>query len=143
MITRDLKLGEYTYKVDEFSATKRMILQFKIAKVFSSFYKNVSSAKSEQDLQKKIFEVFEQADPEESAKIIKELIMESVSAPNFKEDHKLFDKHFLSNYSHMIPLVAECFEVNYGESIQEIKKKFPIIGAIFPKFSSEDTKESE
>ena len=77
MITRDLKLGEYTYKVDEFSATKRMILQFKIAKVFSSFYKNVSSAKSEQDLQKKIFEVFEQADPEESAKIIKELIMET------------------------------------------------------------------
>jgi hypothetical protein len=165
MKTKDLKLDGFNYKVDEFKATSRLLLQFKFANHSSKFYGNIfTNSRARNDFeelsdeektkeiervnsasQTEIFKFFSTLDPEAGVDLVKSLIIESVSIPPFKaqEDNGLFDKHFKEHFHHLIPLAVEAYKLNYGKFIEELKKKFKPIGSIFPSFSLADMKEEK
>ena len=137
MKSKEFKIDNYTYQIEEFFATKRMTLQFKFGGLFAKIYGELLSTEGleDADIQTKVFNVIAEIDPLKTSEMVKELVQSAVMIPPNLEDDVFFDKHFKENYHHLIPLSIEAFNLNYGRSISELKKKLPLIGNVFPRSS--------
>ncbi len=142
MNIKELKLDETNYTIVEMkNVFSRIVLELKIAKLGSSF---TSYLDDSMELEIAFLKVLANLDAEGTAKLLKSLIQNSVEIPGNMHDDKIFDKHFSQNYEHLVPLAFECFDINFGKSIVELKKKFTAIGILSPKsgdlqFKKEDT----
>jgi len=134
MNTKTKEIDNINYHLEEFKATKRIVLQFKYGKVFAGFMDSMNSNPS---IQAGFFDCLSSLDPQETASMLKELVQSTITIPLIKDDEK-FDDHFQKHYEHLIPLAFDCFELNYGKSVIELKKKLVEIGILSPKSSEKD-----
>ena len=129
MNIKEIELDGIEYTVMEMrNVFNRIVLELKIAKLGASFTNYLDDS-----LEQAFLKALANLDPEDTAKLLKSLVQNSVEIPGDMHEDKVFDKHFSKNYEHLVPLAFECFDINFGKSIVELKKKFTEIGILSQK----------
>ncbi len=123
--TKNIKIDNVEYEIQELLAIERTLMAFKISKIlsdFGSFDDNKTEA---------FVDILNKLDPEYGAKLITTILQKGIRFPKVETENQ-FNIHFTQYYSHQIQLVADILSFNFSDTISNIKKKLTSIGAITP-----------
>ncbi len=125
------------YELDEMPATKRSIISLELKHIMTGLSEGVKDVDSDINYSKSIAGILDRIEPEKGAYLLRDIIMNGLRFPvmNTIED---YDIHFTKFYDHQIDLVAWIMELNFGKTIDNIKKKLTstgLFGLIFSRIT--------
>jgi hypothetical protein len=129
--TQEIEINQTTYTIQEILATDRIFLGIHLAKLNAHMLTDgdATSFLSSQD-------------PASTTKLIKSLLDKALQFPRFKKDND-FENHFSDNFSDIPELIGEIIELNFGETIENIKKKFLQTEKTTPKSGDQESSEQD
>ena len=136
--TKQITIESVNYELVEMLATKRSIIGLTVKNIILGIKDGIGNVKDGIDTEINYTKLFtgllERIDPEKGAYLLRDIILSGVQFPVLDNDR--YDEHFGEFYHHQIQLVSEIMKMNFGKSIDEIKKKLEqtgILGLIFSK----------
>lgn len=141
MITRKEKIDGVNYELQEITAMSRNEILFELKCIATGAKDGIGGIDAPMDYSMLIGGVLDRIKPKEGARLIYNIISKSVRFPEIKTEVD-FDAHFTEYYDHQIDLLVWIMEINFGKSIDRIKKKLLQTGILSLLFSKNQT-ESE
>lgn len=140
-MTRKEQIDGVNYELQEMPATKRNIILLELKNIAAGAKDGIGGIDEELDYAKLIGGILDRIEPEKGAQLIYDIISNGVRFPVISSQLD-FDAHFTEHYEHQIDLIAWIMELNFGKSIEKIKKKLLTTG-ILSMISSKNQTESE
>jgi len=142
--TKQYTIDGHTYTLIEILATRRSEIVLECKNIISGATDGVGDIKdgldTKLDYTKIISGILNRVEPKKGARLLQEIISYGLQFPVMIQNGVLntdfYDEHFGEYYHHQVELVAEIFKMNFGPTIQELKKKLPLLG-LFALTSSE------
>jgi len=124
----EFKIDGLTYTKKELLVTERNILLFKIAQLLGASGAGLGNLDDNIDFGKMLAGVLYKYTPEAAAAFVKETIMAGLEYPKFDHSSKdpgqpNYENHFTQYYTHQMEVLQEIWEQNFGESMEQLKKK--------------------
>lgn len=135
-----------TYRIKEWLAVERDVFLFEMNDLFGAWLPNIIEHffKDTVDFQEiaasgLIQSILQRgnASPQQKAEFIKRLIISSVITPKDAGTDEGYNLHWSKHYAHRLELIKEIFALNFGDMIQELKKKLQGCEIFTPQSSSE------
>jgi hypothetical protein len=128
--TEKQSIDGVNYEIVEMLATKRSIIALEIKQIITGFSEGIDNdVDSEIDFKKSIAGILDRIEPEKGAYLLRDIIMNGVQFPVMDSIDR-YDLHFAEHYDHQIELVAWIMELNFGKTIESIKKKLTSTGLL-------------
>jgi len=126
--TEDINIEGKAYQLIEMPATRRSIIALQLKHIAAGAKDGINGFDSDIDYMKMITGVLERVDPEKGAVLLRDIIINGVQFPVMKDvsgnpSTAAYDEYFGEFYDHQIDLVAAIMKMNFGKSIESIKKK--------------------
>jgi len=132
--TKQITIESTNYELIEISATRRSIIALQLKHIATGAKEGLKDLDSDLDYIKMVTGVIERIEPEKGAFLLRDIIMNGVQFPILK-DYDGYDEHFGEFYDHQIDLVAEIMQMNFGKTIETVKKKLQKTGIVTKIFS--------
>ncbi len=155
--TVEFEIDDIKYTIKEILVTQRNILLFKIMQLGGEATKNVGGLDDNIGYGKMLHNILYKYDPIQGAAFVKEIILLGLQYPDFEKlGHKIgadkaYEQHFTEYYGHQIPVIQKIWEQNFGEHINDLKKKLTtsrigtltrlVFRVLFPEISETDDPE--
>ena len=145
--TKDIVIEGIKYTLIEILGSKRSVIVLEAKNIFTGAADGIGDIKdgldAKLDYTKIATGILDRLEPEKGAKLLRDVIAYGIQFPVILRegivDIDAYDEHFGEYYHHQIELVSEIFKMNFGPSIQELKKKLPLLGL----FTLTSSKEKE
>jgi len=127
--TKQKSIDGINYEITEMPATKRSIIALELKQIMTGLSAGVENIDSDINYSKSIAGILDRIEPEKGAFLLRDIIMNGLRFPIMStiED---YDEHFKENYDHQVDLVAWIMELNFGKTIDNIKKKLMTTGLL-------------
>lgn len=133
-LTKTIILDDVEYTIQELPLVKRNMVGFALAQI--SGHATDSAIYNQTGLVGMITGVLQQLEPEKAQRLLTDLLKLGVRFPKFKTDNE-FNLHYSNNYDHQFQLAIDIVELNFGKTVENLKKKFNQTGIFTPKSSDQ------
>lgn len=117
------------YEITEMPATRRSIIALELKQIVTGLSEGVQGIDSDIDYSKSIAGILDRIEPEKGAFLLRDIIMNGLRFP-VMDTYEAYDLHFTEYYAHQIELVSWIMELNFGKTIDSIKKKLTQTGIL-------------
>jgi len=149
---KHIKIGDISYTIREMLASQRTVFLFESSDIMGeafpalleSYFADVEKLK-EIGVVGVVRGVFmgSNTSPEACADFLKKTILASVKSPKSASVAQEYDKHFARHFDHLPLLLGEIYQLNFGATVAELKKKLQTSGIFTPQSSEDQPKQSE
>lgn len=125
------------YEAKEMPALKRSIIALELKQIATGLSEGIDGIDSDINYSKSIAGILDRLDPEKGAYLLMDIIMNGLRFP-MMDNQEDYDRHFTEYYHHQIDLVSWIMELNFGKTINEIKKKLQTTGILSRIYSNKE-----
>lgn len=127
--TEQKTIDGVNYELTEMPATRRSIIALELKQIVTGLSSGIKGIDSDINYAESIAGILDRIEPEKGAFLLRDIIMNGLRFPVMStiED---YDEHFKKYYDHQVDLVGWIMELNFGKTIENIKKKLMTTGIL-------------